>query len=118
MANLFERANSRHIEILQSHAAVTVTYRRPGVGELTDIALTPGSPRRAVEATGEMSFSDQDWIGPVSLFASLGEPKRGDEIEYGTEKYTVLPPGDGLACWEWYGNQRGSYRIHSERTKK
>jgi hypothetical protein len=118
VANLFERANERHVEILQSHAAVTVNYRRPGAGTLTGIALTPGSARRGVEATGEMSFSDQDWIGPASLFESLGEPKRGDVIEYGTERFTVLPPADGVPCWEWYGKERIAYRIHSERTKK
>jgi hypothetical protein len=112
MANVMATAASRFAEILQSHAAVTVTYSRSGTP--LEISATKGGAQRLVDQqNGVTVWHGDDWLIPASVL-TIGPPERGDLIEYGSEIYKVLPP-DGEDCWRWSDNHQTIYRIHTER---
>lgn len=116
MANLLQTAMERLAAIQQSHAATSITYRREGKDDISIDATAGAAGTQIDNSTGELSWSDKDWLIPVADLSALGEPERGDQIIVSsTEVYTCLPPA-GENCWRPSDNHGARYRIHTKRT--
>lgn len=119
MANMLANGVSRLQDLLQSHAATAITYRRGRV------SLSFNATR------GQSTFTDQDDMGivtvvtsdflfPVSLLqtldatASLVEPKAGDVIEVsGQGLYEVLG-NDNEPPFRYSDPARTQLRVHTK----
>lgn len=107
------------LDQLFEQSSVPVSYLRDGSVIASDIPAKIGRTLFRTDdiASGfTMRFEMRDFIVRNSDIANLGEPKKGDEIEWDNKIYLVSAP-DGEPCWSWHTRQTHTQmRIHTKYT--
>lgn len=104
-------------DMQQRFAAQDVVYLR--LLASVDVPATIGRSQFDVEDVqgGLLRVETRDYIIPADqlvLNDTPITPTAGDRIREAGYTYEVSSPGPGIAVWQWDGQQRVRYRIHTK----
>jgi hypothetical protein len=97
------------------HISESVTYRR-GTDTYTIRASQAATTVTLDSGDGVITKTKvADWLIDISSFpvVALGEPQRGDQIDFDGFRYSIADNGNEH-CWRWHGTQKRTYRVHTK----
>lgn len=112
MADLLQTAATWLAGMFKEHASQTVTYKRG----LASVSLSATIGRRSFEQTDDRGFVTQFVVHDFVITAAdltLGEPEKGDRIEFGSKVFEVLDLS-GVNHFDYCDGHKIGMRIHTK----
>ena len=110
-------AGEQLIEQMFAIASKPCNYKREGEVIASGIPAKLGRTLAKLDdlTTGiAIRFEMRDFIFRAGDLVAIGEPQKGDEIEFEGGVYIVTAP-DGEPCWRWHTRQSHTQiRIHAK----
>lgn len=106
-----------HIRQLKTSAGVAVTYNRDSAS--VPITVVPARVDAEVDEYGQLVLStkiQQDFLVEATDLGALGEPARGDYIDYRGYHWEVLPTASER-CFHHSDAYGIVFRVHTTRTQ-
>jgi hypothetical protein len=94
-----------------AHMSDTVQYYHNG--NMVPIAATFGRTEFETMNSENNTIGARVWDFLIDADALGFEPKRGDYILYGSDKYEVTALGQDVNGWRWSDPYQVTYRIHT-----
>jgi len=98
---------------LRSLAGVEITYQRGD--DTTELTAIPGQTTFQVADISNLltEYRSRDYIFAAADL-DLDQPRKGDVIIEGSNRYEVLRPDGGDDVWRWSDTAGQIYRVHTK----